>query len=358
MCPNRKFNQQRGFSMLELMVAMATMTVITAAAFALMGGSLRFVNATYHMTDAEENLRTAHEMINRDLTEVGDGLRGIGMIQVPVGFVSNYLTQSPVLCPSSTNVCMALVQSDDNVPGTTAVPQTSPVVNVLDKSDRVTLLTRDTNTFTPVSLAAGKITVVGSNTNIAVTAADMLSHSFQVGEIYAIVAQNSIAFGVITSINTTTNTLVMANGDLYGLNQNSSTSPIYAVAGLAAGASTAASIIRLQIIHYYVNANNLLIRRVFGVKGKGFVDAIVAEHVTNLQFRYLLNLTDANGFVPQPRGQLTSSTEQAAVRQVETTVGVETVRAVNAVTANNNGRQTISVTTATTVRNLQFRQAL
>jgi hypothetical protein len=44
---------------------------------------------------------------------------------------------------------------------------------------------------------------------------------------------------------------------------------------------------------------------------------------------------------------------------VETTIGVETVRAVNTVTNANanssaNGKQTIQTTTATTVRNLQF----
>ena len=48
-----------------------------------------------------------------------------------------------------------------------------------------------------------------------------------------------------------------------------------------------------------------------------------------------------------------------AVREVETTLAVETVRAVNAITNSNpTGKQTVSTTTATTVRNLQFRQAL
>ena len=361
MCPNRKFKHQAGFSLLELMISMATMTIITAAAFALIGGSIRFANSTYHMTDAEQNMRTAHETINRDLTTAGDGLRGMNMIQVPIAFAQNYLTRNPVVDVGSPNYPnLGLVTSDDNVPANTAVPQASPAVNVLGGNDRLTLLTQDTS-FTPVTLLPGKITVAGSSTNIAVTAADMTSRGFQVGEIYAIVAQNSIAFGLITSINTTTNTLIMTNGDTYGLNQTVSTAPIYTVAGLATGASTAASIIRLQIIHYYVNADNLLIRRVFGVKGTTFVDSIIAEHVTNLQFRYLLNLTDPNGFVPQPVTQLTSSTAQAAVREVETTIAVETARAVNAVNANNTndkGRQTISTTTATSVRNLQFRRAL
>jgi Tfp pilus assembly protein PilV len=360
MCPNRKSNWQAGYSMVELMVAMTTMTIVTGCAFALIGSSLKFTNTTYQMTDAEQSLRAAHEIINRDLTTAGEGLNGLNTIQVPVAFVQNYLTKTPVVdCGAPNYPNLGLVTSDDDVPGTTAVPQANPAVNVLDKSDRLTMLTRDTS-FTPVSLPAGRITVVGANTNIVVTAADMASRGFQAGEIYAIVTQNSIAFGVITTINAGANILIMTNGDAYGLNQTVPTAPIYTAAGLAAGASTPASIIRLQMIQYYVtaDANNLLIRRVFGAKGAGFVDSVVAEHVTNLQLRYLLNLTDPNGFVPQPKGQLTSCIEQAAVREVETTITVETVREVNAVGANNNGHQTIRTTTATIIRNLQFRQAL
>ena len=369
MCPNRKINRQAGFSMMELLISMGVMTIITGAVFALIGGSIRFTNSTFHITDAEQNLRTAHEIIHRDLTTAGNGLKGVGSIWVPRAFVVNYLTLIPD--PGDPNN-LALVVSDDNVPGTTVVAQSNPVRNVLDGSDRLTMLTQDTsfNNGNAVSLFAGQITMSGSNTNIVVGSANI--GLFQVGEIYAIAAQN-MAFGVITSINTTTNTLIMSNGDVFGLNQTVG-GPIYTVAGLADGPSTPASIIRMQIIHYFVavvNANNnLLIRRVFGVRGPGpgFVDSVIAEHVTNLQFRYLLNKTDPNGFVTQPVRQVPPA-DREKVREVETTLAVETVRAVNAVTNSNssssicgvvspNGKQTICSTTATTVRNLQFRKAL
>ena len=356
MCPNRKLNRQAGFSMMELLISLATMTIITGCAFALIGGSIKFTNATFHMTDAEQSLRTAHEIINRDLTTAGNGLRGVSTIKVPSAFVANYLTLTPD--PSDPNyVNLALVVSDDNIPANTAVPQSNPAVNVLGGSDRMTMLTQDTsfNSGNAVSLFAGQITVAGSATNMAVGATNI--GLFQPGEIYAVTTQLGLAFGVITSVNTTTNTLVMSNGDVYGLNQTSSTSPIYSVAGLALGPSSAASIVRMQIIHYYVNANNLLIRRVFGIRGAGFVDSVITEHVTNLQFRYLLNKTDPNGFVPQPVRQVAAA-DQLTVREVETTIAVETVRAVNVVTNSSNGKQSISTTTATTVRNLQFRKAL
>jgi len=355
MCRNRKINRQGGFSMIELLISMATMTIVTAAAFALIGSSIKFSSATYHLTDTEQGLRTAQEIINRDLTTAGDGLKGIGTIQVPLVFVQSYLTQTPVVISGNPNyVNMALVTSDDNVPGTTAVPQASPAATVLGGTDRLTLLTEDYTSFAPVTVLAGKITQSSPNTNIVVLAADI--GKFQAGEVYALVAQNSAAFFVISSVNSSTNTLTVTNGDIYSINQTGSGTPINVVSVAGTAPST---IVRIQMIHYFVNSNNLLVRRVFGVKGATFVDNVIAEHITKMQFRYMVNLIDANGFVPQPTTQLATSQQQLAVREVETTIAGETLRAVNAITANNNtGKQVISSTTVTSVRNLQFRQAL
>jgi hypothetical protein len=107
------------------------------------------------------------------------------------------------------------------------------------------------------------------------------------------------------------------------------------------------------------DVSGLLMRRIFGIRGGGFTETPVAEHVTNLQFRYTTNLSDANGFVTQPVRVISTPVQQSAVREVETTIAVETVHAVNTVinaNANNsdNGKQIIQTTTATTVRNLQF----
>jgi prepilin-type N-terminal cleavage/methylation domain-containing protein len=352
MCSNPK-PDQGGFSLMELLVSMAVMAIVTGAAFALIGSSLRYSGATFQMTDLEQGLRTAHELVNRDLTTVGDGLKGIGTIQVPKAFVQTYLTQTPVVDSSNPNyVNLALVTSDDAVPANTAVPQASPAANVLPNTDRLTLLTQDTS-FTPVTVLAGKISFATPNTNIIVPASE--TSRFQVGEVYALVAQNSAAFFVISGVNTSTNTLTAANGDIYAINQTGAGTPINVVTTNGTAPST---IMRLQITQYFANSNNLLIRRVFGVRGASFVDSVVAEHVTNLQFRYLTNLTDANGFVPQPVRQLATSQQQLAVREVETTLALETARAVNPVSANNSGKNVVSSTTATTVRNLQFRQAL
>lgn len=361
--------QQEGYSMLELFVALGCMLVVGAASLALVGKSIKFANSTYNVTDAEQSLRNAHEVINRDLTNAGDGLRGIGTITAPVAFVSAYLTRTPVTCNDANFPCIGIVTSDDTIPASTAIPQSSPAATFQTGSDRISMLIRDTNfnSGQTVSLFAGKVSVSGANTAMVVGATEI--GLFQVGEIYALTSANSAAFGVVSAIDTTNKKVTLTNGDAYGLNQNSAPSSIAQVAAFVGGLNTApVAVMRMQIIQYYVTSTGLLMRRVIGVEGKGFNDTVVAEHVSSLQFRYLTNLTDANGNTIQPMRVLGSSSEQNAVREIETSISLETVGAVNAVTnanssttvcgANANGKQNICSTTHTTVRNLQFRQAL
>src|SRR2546423_12517711 len=155
---------------------------------------------------------------------------------------------------------------------------------------------------------------------------------FQVGEIYALTSQNSAAFGVVSAVDTTLKKVTLTNGDGYGINQNSTLSSISQVATFVAGLNTSpVAVMRLQIIQYYVTSSGLLMRRVIGGASKGFSDAVVAEHVSSLQFRYMTNLTDSNGNVIQPMRVLSSSTEQNAVREIETTIHFETAGAVNSI---------------------------
>jgi hypothetical protein len=358
---NPKYKSQAGYSLLELLICMGILIVVVGATMSLLAGSLRFSHSTFYVTDAEESLRNAHEMVNRDLTSAGDGLKSIGTITVPLSFASGWLTRTTVVDSSDpTHHQLGLVTSDDAIPLSTNVPSASPAATFKENSDRISMLIQDKefNNGNAISLQPGKITVSGTTTNIAVGSTNI--GLFQVGEIYAFLCQNSAAFGTVTAVNGTTYTVTMANGDAFGLNQTGSSAPVSTVIGIVSGASTLnASLIRLRIIQYYVTSTGLLMRRVFGVKGGGFNETPIAEHVTNLQFRYMTNLSDANGFVQQPIRVISTPVQQSAVREVETTIEVETVRAVNKVTNangnnNTNGKQTISVTTATTVRNLQF----
>jgi len=363
-----KTNSEAGFSLMELMVSLMVMLIIGGAAFSLMRSSMRVSITSFELTDAQESVRIAQEYINRDLLNAGDGLNSLSNIKVTSAFVSNYLSKNPGLDVSH----LGILTSDNDCPAGVAVPQTTPAVTVRSSpllTDRISILARDTNftTITPVSIDA-------TGANITLRAGDEVN--FAVGEVYFLTSSAGSTFCTVRAINgagTSTPTLNFASGDVFGLNVPG-VSGVGLIRTIADGGATA--IQRMQIIQYYVNSNGLLVRRVFGVKGSGFTEATIAEHITSLQFRYILKTTDASGNVVQPVAQM-SSTQQTDARQVEVTVTAETAHSIGAQpTANGNanvngnananansntnslGKQTVTMTGSTSVRNMQFKQAL
>lgn len=343
-------SNQAGFSLMELMIAVSLLIIVLGAVLILLKDSIKLSAVTFELTDAGESLRTAQEYINRDLITAGDGLRNINNICLSSNFVNNYLTKNNTgsSCGSGL-VNLPLIQSDNDLPATTTVTGTNPVVKVRSNpapTDRITILQIDPS-FTPITLPPNAI--VSSGSNISVSAADI--GKFNIGEIYFITSSAGATFGTITNKNNNSLNLIFAANDTYDLNKPGNGGPINTVSDKGTLPTT---IMRMRLIHYFVNENGLLVRRVFGVGGgNGYVDSVIAEHVVNLQFRYFLNLLDDTGFVGQPVAQLTTEQEQAAVRQVEVTVTTETVHPVL-----NGQTKTISSTTITSVRNLQFREAL
>jgi prepilin-type N-terminal cleavage/methylation domain-containing protein len=355
----RRHRTEAGFSMIELLVCMSVMLIIFATVFTLMGNSLKVSTTAAEMSSAQSALRTAHEYLNRDLTTAGNGLKGINNIRVPIAFVSTYLSTAPVTDPSETTYMnLAIITSDNDVPAATTIPGTgSPLLKVYSNTtvtpkiftDRLTVLEEDVR-FAAIDRSAKAIATNGAS--ITVTAAD--AARVNVGEVYFVSSTNGAAFGTITSITnpaSATPVLNFASGDTCLFNKPVADGPLDFVANDGTGQI---SIRRMRILHYFVNQNGLLIRRVFGVGGGvPYTDSVLAEHVTNLQFRYGLNLKDTNGFMQQPTKQLSTEQQQVGIREVEAAITIETTHALS-----NGVRQPITMTTSTSVRDMQFRQAL
>jgi len=344
---SKQMKRQAGFSLPELMIAMVVMLIVVAAVLSQVKSAFQVTNAAYELTEAQQSLRFAQEYLNRDLVSAGDGLRGINSIRVHDSFVNTYLTTASVTNPTDPNyITLPIITSDDNVPGTTPVARTNPAVNVRGGTDRITILLIDSG-FTSVSLLAPAIDNLGQN--VSLTPAQLAAGNFRVGEIYFFTSPYGAAFGAITGIaGGGSPNLIFANTDLCGLNRPGNTGPIRFVSRGPNNQPVPTSLMRIQMIQYFVNANGALVRRVFGARGSvGFRDSVVAENVTNLQVRYFLNN------VAQPVTQLATAQQQVAVRQVEVTVTVQTEHPVA-----NGQRQSVGATTMTSIRNLQFRQSL
>lgn len=339
-------HKQEGFSIMELMVAATIMLIVTGAIFSLMRDSMKVVTATYELTDAQQNLRTAQEFINRDLMSAGDGLESISNIRVPLAFVTSYITLNPVTTPSTPGIInLGIFTSDNSVPANTAVIGAVSATIIRTGSDRQTILEIDP-AFTAVSPTA----IDATGTTITFPVGYAMSN-FTQGEVYFLTSSAGATFGVITSINAAARQLSFAIGDPYGLNLPGTGGHIKTI---SASGTLATSLQRMRIIQYYLTSTGLLVRRVFGVQGAGFRESTIAEHVLDVQFNYSLITTDAAGNVtPSTTTGLTTSTQQLAVRQVEVRVNVETPHAIQ-----NGSRQALTITTSTSVRNMQFRQAL
>jgi type II secretory pathway pseudopilin PulG len=346
MHPSSKTRNQEGFSTIELIVAMAVMLLVVSAVFSLMKNSMEVSATTYQLADAQENLRTAHEYINRDLINAGDGLNSITKIQVPNNFVLNYLSLNPVPDSTPGMVNLAILTSDNNVTANTGILGTNPVLTVRSTpvlTDRLTIMEVDPN-FTPIALPANTINLLG--TNIRVSAADLTR--FNAGEIYFMTSSVGATFCTISAVLPgLIPALVVAGGDPFGLNISGIGGQINTISD---GGALQTSLLRMRVIHYYVNSNGLLVRRVFGVKEKGFTDSVIAENVVSLQFRYFL-MRDGTGDLLQPVAELADSQQQLSARQVEVTITTETPQAMQ-----NGSPQQLTMTTSTSLRNVQYRE--
>lgn len=340
----RENKNQAGFSIVEMIIVMVITLLILAATFSLMRGTISTANTSYETTSATQNLRNSHEFLTRDILVVGDGLRGVANIWLPTGFVTNYLTvrSAAKIDPLNTGfVDIGAVITDDQVPADTKVPGSNPATTVLPNTDRLTLLATDPG-FDPIDLPVNSTNL---NTGKIKIPADRLG-DFTVGEIYYITSGGTGAFGVITSI--VGDGIFWAEGDAFSFNRYGVTGPL----GVGTNRNKSAAVMmRVQIVNYFVDAEGKLIRRAFGAKGASFMDSVIAEHIRDLQFRYILKPSDDGKIFDPPADQLDLS-QATAVRIIEPQVAAETAYALQ-----DGEKHIVDGKTQIGVRNIQFLEA-
>lgn len=345
MISNLQKKSQAGFSLFEMMVVLILLMVIMSAVFSLLRGTIKTSNSNYEMTSATQGLRNSQEYLNRDILTLGDGAKNTTNILLPTSFVTNYLTSRTAAQIDSSSqgfVSSGVIISDNDVPANKNVPGTNPATTVSAETDRISFLTED-KTFLPVQITPEDVNV----SNATITVPDAVINNFKVGEVYFISNGITGTFGMITRVNTGAKTIRMESGDSIGINQPGNNGTLWTVRS----GDMSMSIMRVQLINYFVNAQQLLVRRVFGVAGSGFVDNVVAEHVTQLQFRYTLRPESGTEILNQPVNSFDLG-DATLVRMIEPFVEVETAYALQ-----DGNKQKISGVTQLGVRNLQFTEA-
>ncbi len=340
-----KTNSESGFSMMELMVVIVLTLVVVSAAFALLGGTIRSSSTNVEVTSAQQEFRNTQEMLTRDILRAGDGLSGISNLWLPSPFVTNYLTARPdsVIDPSAGGfVSIGATVSDNDVPSGTNVIGSNPTTTVMENTDRLTILSTD-QSFATIDLPVNSTAYWSGRINIpAARIAD-----FSVGEVYYISSGGTGVFGAVTSVDTGSNQIYWEEGDTLGLNRMGWTGNLAAATDRN---TQPATLKRVNMIHFYVDANGRFMRRVFGVKDKPYTDSVVAEHLTDLQFRFVLKPAGSGTIFEQPIEQLDID-KAPLVRVIEASATVTTAPLSNGTV------KTIEGSTKIGVRNVQFLEA-
>jgi len=315
--------REKGFSLIELMVAMVIMIAVVAAATQAIIQAQHVSEAVALEANLQENLRAGMHFIVRDLTQAGEGIPAAG-ISVPntaagVSAIARPGTPAPsifedVSIPPNTYTTLPPV-----IPGstlgsvvTTVNPASGAVLTGGFNTDIITVLYADNTlvssvggaaapllTAAPVTAAApavpvcaGVIAPTGASVTLAAGCFTLPGGPTPIapGNLIMFHNINGTALEYVTSV--VGQTINFAVGDPAGLNQTGL--PNGTVANLAV-AATPTTISRVWMVTYYLNvvtnpAKPQLIRQVnypnFPAAAPANPPQAVAEVIENLTFSY------------------------------------------------------------------------
>jgi prepilin-type N-terminal cleavage/methylation domain-containing protein len=289
-------NRQKGFTLLEMIVAITIFLIITASIYGLLQIGRIDRNRSSRRSDMLKNARTAIHLIGRDVLNAGMSYHRRGAI-VPDNFVSTHLG-TPVDADSQRDILTSVIAGNDLFEN-----DINPDSNV--RTDLISFTYRDMpfNTGNVVSLTG----VTGnastpSTAQLATQSGQAVSAS--VYDLY-LVESDSSQVAVVASAVPNTSQINIATGDPLGLNQSFTGTGVNSsllkkcTAIITTDCTTyLASVKKFQWVSYKVKTDGTLIRTIYGNNtGRPSNEQIreqpLAYNVQNLQFKYVL----ANGIV-------------------------------------------------------------
>lgn len=267
---HRRPRGARGFTLVELLVSTAITTVILGTTIAALTNAVRANDTAVLVTAMNNNLRTAMDLVNRDLLQVGQGLPSTHVIEIPNAGGSGAVRRPG---PPGTNLTWAL--GTTQIEAVTPGPGLGPLVNGV-ATDIVTTLAIDGAFATNAGQTAVPITRITQNsvdiTN-AVNITDGGPNDLVVGDLLMVSKGTNTALVQVTSI--AGQRVNFAAGDSLNLNQNGagSNGTMISIINTAPTNNTpttnvlSVGVSRVLMITYYIDANTnparpRLIRRI------------------------------------------------------------------------------------------------
>jgi prepilin-type N-terminal cleavage/methylation domain-containing protein len=301
----------RGFTLVELLIAMAITTVILGTTMMAMSNAIKASDSAAQITSLNNGLRTAMDLMVRDVMQVGQGLpagRVVGLasgvnstpMQLPGPIGSDYQLDGPSFCPPDPNdstpdtVCEQIAAV---VPGPARGPS---VTENSTPTDMITMVEAD-SAFDQVRLTAFAADGSSVTVNPAVNITDGGPDDVRAGDLIMLTKGSSSSLVQVTNV--TGQRLDFAVGDSLNLNQTGAAAGTLAQLRALAPAdtppvapSTFVNTIatRIRLITYYLDVTTdarhpRLIRRMNNGDPLNFdnsLGTVVAFDVENLQITY------------------------------------------------------------------------
>jgi prepilin-type N-terminal cleavage/methylation domain-containing protein len=277
---------EHGFTLVELLVAMAVTIIVLGGTLVAMTNAFRASESAKGTTGMNSNLRVGMDMMVRDFIQTGQGLPVGRVVSVPNGDGA-----TPIVRPGPPGTAYTFDPNEPVLSAVTPGPELGPQIND-QPTDMVTILAAD-SAFENVclsSLAAGAMTV-GAGVDITDGGPDDVRD----GDLIMLTKGTFSALMYVTS--TSGQTVTFGTGDPLNLNQFDpsldmlgtldqlrAAAPPDTPAACPAGVPTRAT--RVRMISYYIDAttdpdNPRLVRRMNADPGR-----VVAFSVEGLQLSY------------------------------------------------------------------------
>jgi prepilin-type N-terminal cleavage/methylation domain-containing protein len=378
-----KKQSTRGFTLVELMIAMGLAVIVMGAAASLFRMGMNSAILIQQKTEAQQNMRAGMDLMVKDLALAGAGLPS-GGIQLPTGTgntgLSKFGCDQSGTCyivndtypanGASTNYMYGIIPGYENgVQGGVSIGVAPSPPNI---NDSVTVIYADYNfpwseynaTFTTATGSTLSLTAGTGYTPPLVT----VPGGLQQGDLI-MVTGSGVGGGPYTAVGEVTNvvssgtggtttaaaTITFGSPDKLNFNQPTATGSVQQVAAATVG-STLTTMLRLYVITYYLSTSTAaypgapqvvhLMRQV-----NGLTPVAVADQIVNLQFAFdTYNSTtaalDANE--PNPIGVGESPNN---IQKINLVVMAESVN------SQGNKSQGLYLATDISARNMSFRQS-
>lgn len=325
--------RQSGFTLVEVLVAMAVMTVILAVTLSILTDAIHTVEGVSLLADTQENLRAGMNYIVRDLVQAGEGIPQGGITIPNTGGTSAVVRPGPYTAPAT---------SFGNFPAAwTVIPAISPgyqigmttntsgaetdLINVIYADN--TLIDANNhwlNEF-PVNTPGGgagcagatktpngKIVTAGTTTTVTFDASciniNTGNTALAAGDLILLQANaGPMALLAISTANPAGNSISFSAADPFALNNSGKTSGTIAQIQSPSGSGTytTTTATRVWMITYFINtANPLRPQLMRQVNLRAAQD--VGDSIENMQFMY--DILNSGSTPPSVTTDVTSPT--------------------------------------------------